>query len=83
MWSYWWQCNKWINGLRQPLLFNFVSDKPLGFKVFCQPETLDYKKVDISVWETLTFYLEDDDDSERKVNFNEQTLTFTLQLVKI
>ena len=32
------------DGLRQPILFNFVLDKPSGYKVFCEPETIHYKK---------------------------------------
>ena len=32
------------NGLRQPVLFSFVLDEPSGNKVFCQPETIHYKK---------------------------------------
>ena len=27
-----------------PILFSFVLDKPLGYKIFCQPETIYYKK---------------------------------------
>ena len=32
------------DGLRQPILFSFVLDKPSGYKVFCEPETINYKK---------------------------------------
>ena len=32
------------NGLRQPILFSFILDKPAGYKVFCEPETIHYKK---------------------------------------
>ena len=32
------------DGLRQPILFSFVLDKPSGYKVFCEPETIHYKK---------------------------------------
>ena len=34
-----------VNGIRQPILFNFVLDKPSGFKVFCELETIHYKKI--------------------------------------
>ena len=34
-----------------------------------------------SVLNTITFYLEDDDNKE--VDFNQETLTFTLQMIKI
>ena len=69
------------DGLRQPILFSFVLDKPSGYKVFCQPESIHYKKIIKSVLNTITFYLEDDNNEE--VNFNEETLTFTLQMIKI
>ena len=68
------------NGLRQPILFTFVLDKPSGYKIFCEPETIHYKK-NKSVLNTITFYLEDDNNDE--VDFNQETLTFTLQMIKI
>ena len=69
------------NGLRQPILFTFVIDKPSGYKVFCEPETIHYKKINKSVLNTITFYLENDKNEE--VDFNQETLTFTLQMIKI
>ena len=69
------------NGVRQHILFSFVLDKPSGYKVFCQPETIHYKKINKSFLNTVTFYLEDDNNKE--VNFNGETLTFTLQMIKI
>ena len=69
------------DGLRQPILFSFVLDKPSGYKVFCQPETIHYKKINKSILNTVTFYLEGDNNKE--VNFNQETLTFTLQMIKI
>ena len=69
------------DGIRQPILFSFVLDKPAGYKVFCEPESIHYKKQNKSVLDTITFYLEDDNNEE--VNFNEETLTFTLQMIKI
>ena len=69
------------DGLRQPILFSFVLDKPSGYKVFCQPETIHYKRIKKSVLNTITFYLEDDNNEE--VDFNQETLNFTLQMIKI
>ena len=69
------------NGVRQPILYSFVLDKPSGYKVFCEPETIHYKKINKSVLNTITFYLEDDNNKE--VDFNQETLTFTLQMIKI
>ena len=69
------------NVLRQPILFTFVLDKPSGYKIFCEPETFHYKKINKSVLNFITFYLEDDNNKE--VDFNQETLTFTLQMIKI
>ena len=70
-----------VNGVRQPILYSFVLDKPAGYKIFCEPETIHYKKINKSVLNTITFYLEDDNNKE--VDFNGETLTFTLQMIKI
>ena len=68
-----------IEGVRQPILFSFVIDKPSGYKVFCEPEAIHYKKINKSVLNTITFYLEYDNNEE--VDFNGETLTFTLQMI--
>ena len=65
-----------VNGCRQPILYNFVLNKPSGYKVFCQPEIIHSKKTKRSVLNTLTFYLEDDNNEE--FDFNQETITFTL-----
>ena len=70
-----------VDGFRQPILYSFVLDKKPGYKVFCEPETINYKKINKSVLNTITFYLEDDNNEE--VDFNGETLTFTLQMIKI
>ena len=70
-----------VNGLKQPILYSFVLDKKPGFKVSCDPETVDYKKINKNVLNTITYYLEDDNNEEG--NFKGETLTFTLQMVKI
>ena len=49
-----------VNGLRQPILFSFVLDKPSGYKVFCEPETIQYRRINKIVLNTITFYLEND-----------------------
>ena len=33
-----------VDGFRQPILYSFVLDKKPGYKVFCEPETIHYKK---------------------------------------
>ena len=61
-----------INGIRQPILYSFILNKKPGYKVFCEPETTHYKKTNKSVSNTITFYLEDDNNKE--VDFNQGTL---------
>ena len=70
-----------VNGVRQSIFYSFVLDKLPGYKVFSEPETIHYKKIHKSVLNTITFYLEDNDHKE--VDFNGETLTFTLQMIKI
>ena len=70
-----------VDGIRQLLLSSFVLDKLSGYKVFCELETIPYKKVNKSVLSTIRFYLEDD--KNEQVDFNGETLTFTLQMIKI
>ena len=70
-----------INGVRQPILYSFVLDKKPGYKLFSEPETIHYKKINKSVLNTITFYLEDN--NNKVVDFNQETLTFTLQMIKI
>ena len=70
-----------VNGVRQAILYSFVLDKLPGYKVFSEPETIHYKKINKSVLNTITFYLEDDNNEE--ADFNGETLTFTLQMIKI
>ena len=70
-----------INGVRQPILYSFVLDKKLGYKIFSETEIIHCKKINKSILNTITFYLEDDNNKE--VDFNQKTLTFTLQMIKI
>ena len=70
-----------VDGVRQPILYSFVLDKPSGYKVFCEPETIHYKKINKSVLNTITCHFEDD--SDKVVDFNQETMTFTLQMIKI
>ena len=69
------------DGFRQPILFSLVLDKPSGYKVFCEPETIHYKKMKKSVLNTITIYLEVDNNEE--IKFNQETITFSSQMIKI
>ena len=67
------------DGVRQPILLSFVLDKPSGYKVFCEPETIHFKKINKSALISIKFYLEVDNNEE--VNFNQGTMT--LQMIEI
>ena len=45
-----------VNGSRQPILYTFILDKLPGYKVFSEPETIHYKKINKSVLNTITFF---------------------------
>ena len=68
-----------VNGLRQPIIHSFVLDKLPGYKVFSEPETIVFKKINKTVLNTIIFYLVDDNKEE--VDFNQERLTFTLQMI--
>ena len=70
-----------VNGLLQPILFSFLLTKSTVYKKTCKPERMYYKKTNKSSLNTKLFFLENDDDKE--VNFNEETLTINWQIVKI
>ena len=69
-----------VNGIREPILFSFILDKPARYKTFCEPETILYDKINKLVLNTITFYLEDNEGKE--VNVIQETLNFTLELIK-
>ena len=70
-----------MDGLRQTILHSFILGKPTGYKIFSEPETIHYKKMNKSVLKIISFHLEDHNHEEG--NFNGETLNFTLQLIKI
>ena len=73
-------CGSVVKGLRLPILYCFSLVKPAGYKIFSRPETVKYRKIKQSFLNTITFYLEDDNHDE--IDFNGETLTFILQMIK-
>ena len=55
-----WKCDitdgSVANGVRQQIIFSFVLDKRSGKKIFCETETLHYKKGNQSGLKTMTFF---------------------------
>ena len=66
-----------VNGVREPILYSFALDQPPGHKIYKEP----FKKINKSVLSHITFYFEDDD--YKAVDFNNEIVLFTCQLVKI
>ena len=69
------------DGVRQPILYSFALDKPPGHKIFKEPRIKLLKKVNKPVLSHISFYLEDDD--HKPVDFNDETIRFTCQIIKI
>ena len=70
-----------VNGLRQPILYSFVLDKKVASKFFATLKLFIIEKVNKNVLPTISFYLEDD--IHKEADFNGETLTFTIQMIKI
>ena len=70
-----------VNGKREPILFSFALSSPPGHKIYKEPRVKLFKKVNKSVLSHITFYFEDDD--HKAVDFNNETINFTCQLIKI
>ena len=70
-----------VNGITEPILYSFALSSPPGHKIYKEPRVKLFKKVNKFVLSHITFYFEDDD--YRPVDFHNETITFTCQLIKI
>ena len=70
-----------VNGIREPILYSFALSSPPGHKIYKEPRVKLFKKINKSVLSHITFYIEDDD--HKAVDFNNETISFTCQLIKI
>ena len=70
-----------VNGTREPILYSFALSSPPGHKIYKEPRIKLFKRVNKPVLSHITFYLEDDD--HKPVDFNNEIISFTCQLVKI
>ena len=70
-----------VNGIREPILYSFALSSPPGHKIYKEPRIKLFKKINKSVLSHITFYFEDDD--HKAVDFNNETISFTCQLIKI
>ena len=70
-----------VNGIREPILYSFALSSPPGHRIYNEPRIKLFKKINKSVLSHITFYFEDDD--YKAVDFNNETISFTCQLIKI
>ena len=70
-----------VNGIREQILFSFNLSAPPGYKIIKEPTTVLYKSINKTRLDTIQFFLEDS--NHDSVDFNGETLTFTIQIIKI
>ena len=70
-----------VNGIREQILFSFNLSAPPGYKIIKEPTTVLYKLINKTRLDTIHFFLEDS--NHDSVDFNGETLTFTIQIIKI
>ena len=69
-----------VNGIREPILYSFALSSPPGHKIYKKPRVKLFKNINKSVLSQITFYFEDDD--HKPVDFINETISFTCQLIK-
>ena len=70
-----------VNGIREQILFSFNLSAPPGYKIIKEPNIILYRKLNKTMLDSIQFFLEDS--NHNPVDFNEETLTFTIQIIKI
>ena len=70
-----------VNGIREQTLVSFNLSAPPGYKIIKEPTTVLYKLINKTRLDTIQFFLEDS--NHNRVDFNGETLTFTIQFIKI
>ena len=69
------------NGVRQPILVSFALSSPPGHEIFKELRIRLFKKISKKDFYLIALFLEDDD--YKPVDFNEEMVSFTCQLIKI
>ena len=70
-----------VNGIREQNLFCFNLSAPPGYKIIEEPNTILYKKINKTRLDKIQSFLEDN--NHNPVDFNSETLPFTIQIVKV
>ena len=68
-----------VNGVREKILFSFNLSSPPGYKIIKEPTTVLFKKINKTRQDTIQLFLEDS--NHNPVDFNGETLTFTVQII--
>ena len=68
-----------VNGIREQILF--ILSAPPGYKIIKELNIILYKKINKTRLDSIQFFLEDS--NHNPVDFNGETLTFTIQIIKI
>ena len=70
-----------VNGFRKPIFYSIVLSSPPGLKIYKEPRVKLLKKVKKSVLSHINIYLEGDDHNH--LDFNNESISFTCQLIKL
>ena len=70
-----------VNGIREQILFSFNLSAPPGYKIIKEPNIYLNKKINKTRLHSIQFFLEDN--NHNPVDFNGETLAFTIQIIKI
>ena len=70
-----------VNGIREQILFSFNLSAPAGYKIIKEPNVVLNEKINKTRLDTIQFFLEDS--NHNRVDFNGETLPFTIQFIRI
>ena len=70
-----------VNRIREAILYSFALSSKPGHKIIKEPGIKLFKRINKSILSHITFYSEDDD--YKPVDFINETISFTCQLIRI
>ena len=70
-----------VNGVREQTLLSFNLSAPPGYRIITEPNFHLYKTINKTRLDSIQFFLKDSNNNP--VDFNSETLTFTIQIIKI
>ena len=70
-----------VNSIREAILYSFALSSPPGHKLIKEPRIKLFKRINKSILSHITLYSEDDD--YKPVDFINETISFTCQLIRI